>query len=471
MPRLYPLFADLSGLTVLVVGGGMVAERKVLALLETGADITVGAPRLTSGLAHLVKSGRITQVKDKYTPVWLDSAWLVIAATNKKLLNQAIARNCRERRLLINVVDDATLSSFHVPAIVRRGLLTVAISSAGQAPALARWVRAQLESVLDDSLTPLVALLDQWRGRIRQRFPQTSRRRQFYDAVITGPVAKLLQQNRPEQAQKVLQEQIKQSQKPRSGHVTLVGAGPGEAGLLTLNGLRALQQADVVIHDRLVDGSVLALARRDATFISVGKTPGKRCNTQTKINHLLRDQALDGHQVVRLKGGDSFIFGRGGEELEFLRYHGISFSVVPGITAASACAAYSGVPLTHREHAQSVRFVTAHCADSLDTLDWQALAKEKQTLAVYMGVAQLDTLHKQLIAHGRKPATPFALIENGATPKQRVVTGSLQNLPALAQAHAVTAPALLLLGEVASLATQLHWYGATPLSGECMRAA
>lgn len=472
MRQLYPLFADLANRPVLVVGGGAVAERKVNALLATGARITVGSPRLTTRLAALVHKQHIRQVIGSFTPAWLADTWLVIAATNDRQLNQHIARACTTRRLWVNVVDDASLCSFHVPALIRRGLLTIAISSAGQAPALARWVRAQLETVLDDALGPLSQLLADWRTRIRQRFTHTDQRRRFYDSVITGSVAHLLRNNQPHQARQALQNCLDQAVNS-TGHVTLVGAGPGEAGLLTLNGLRALQQADVIVHDRLVDGSVLALARRDAEFISVGKIPGKRCNSQAHINALLREQALAGRNVVRLKGGDPFIFGRGGEELQYLRKHNIAYSVVPGITAANACAAYSGVPLTHRDHAQSVRFVTAHCAASLDTLDWQALAQEKQTLAVYMGVSQLATLRDNLIKHGRKSTTPFALIENGATTKQRIVTGPLQTLPELAQANAIKAPTLLILGEVAELATQLGWYGTqTPASlQDCTNAA
>ncbi|KRG70203.1 uroporphyrin-III methyltransferase [Pseudoxanthomonas dokdonensis] len=245
--------------------------------------------------------------------------------------------------------------------------------------------------------------------------------------------------------------------------MTLVGAGSGDPGLLTLAALRTLQQADVVLHDRLVSEAVLQLVPRHVRRIEVGKSAGQHSMSQQAIHALMLQHARDGARVVRLKGGDAFVFGRGGEELEFLRQHGIAFDVVPGITAALACAAYAGIPLTHRDHAQSVRLVTAHCKDSLDTLDWQALAQERQTLAVYMGVAGLEDFRTRMLDAGRAAATPFALVENGSRPEQRVITGTLADLPGTARAYQVKSPALLLLGEVTALAESLHWFGSPPL--------
>lgn len=247
------------------------------------------------------------------------------------------------------------------------------------------------------------------------------------------------------------------------GGVALVGAGPGDPGLLTLHALRALEAAEVVLYDRLVGAGVLALANPDALLVEVGKSAGQHSMPQEDIHALMLEHARAGRRVVRLKGGDPFVFGRGGEELEVLRAHGIPYRVVPGITAAVACAAYAGIPLTHRDHAQSVRLLTAHCRDSVDTLDWDALAQERQTLAIYMGVAGLEALRERLLAAGRNPSTPFALVENGSRPEQRVVTGTLADLPDTARAHDVASPALLILGEVAGLAAQLHWFGAAPL--------
>jgi uroporphyrin-III C-methyltransferase/precorrin-2 dehydrogenase/sirohydrochlorin ferrochelatase len=248
-----------------------------------------------------------------------------------------------------------------------------------------------------------------------------------------------------------------------AGSVAVVGAGPGDAGLLTLNALRAMNEADVILHDRLVSDDVLRLGRRDAAYIEVGKSATGHSTRQEEIHALMLEHARAGKRVVRLKGGDPFVFGRGGEELEFLRAHDIPYEVVPGITAAVACAAYAGIPLTHRDHAQSVKLVTAHCKESFDTLDWQALAQERQTLAVYMGVAGLEGLRDRLVQHGRAASTPFALIENGTRREQRVLNGTLADLPETARFHQVRSPALLVLGEVAALADALHWFGAPPL--------
>jgi uroporphyrin-III C-methyltransferase/precorrin-2 dehydrogenase/sirohydrochlorin ferrochelatase len=256
----------------------------------------------------------------------------------------------------------------------------------------------------------------------------------------------------------------KEGSAPPAGSVVLVGAGPGDPGLVTLNALRAMNEADVILHDRLVSAEVLRLARRDALRIEVGKSAGRHSMSQDQINALMLEHARQGKRVVRLKGGDPFVFGRGGEELEFLRDHGVAFEVIPGITAAVACAAYAGIPLTHRDHAQSLRLVTAHCKDSLDTLDWSALAQDKQTLAVYMGVAGLERLRENLLVAGLSPQLPFALVENGSRPQQRVITGTLQSLPEDAHHHHVQSPALLILGEVAALADSLHWFGAAPLT-------
>jgi uroporphyrin-III C-methyltransferase/precorrin-2 dehydrogenase/sirohydrochlorin ferrochelatase len=451
--NLFPIFADLRDRRVLVVGGGAVAARKVAALMEAGAQVRVVAPELNARLAEWVETGCVVHVAAVFEPQQLDGSWLAIAATDDDVVNRAVAEAGEARRIWVNVVDDAETSGFHMPARIERGPLQVAISSGGGAPMLARHLRERLETEFDESLGALAELLARKRERIRARFPQLGERRDFFDRLLADPVP----------TEQAIDAALAIETLPRRGRVALVGAGPGDAGLLTLRALRLLNQADVILHDRLVSSDVLRLARRDAEFIEVGKESGHHHTTQERIHALMLEHARAGRRVVRLKGGDPFVFGRGGEELEFLRDHDIPFEVVPGITAALACAAYSGIPLTHREHAQSVRFVTAHAKDSLDTLDWRALAQERQTLAVYMGVAGLEEFRARLLAGGRADATPFALIENGSRPEQRVVLGTLAELPERARAESVRSPALLILGEVAALAERLHWFGAAPL--------
>jgi uroporphyrin-III C-methyltransferase/precorrin-2 dehydrogenase/sirohydrochlorin ferrochelatase len=457
--HLYPIFAALKGCLVLVVGGGDVAARKIAALLAAGARVRVGAPALGTQVEQLVAEARIEHFVGDFNERWLDEVWLAVAATNDQATNARVAAAAQSRRIFANVVDDAQLSSFHVPAVVDRSPLIVAISSGGAAPMLARWLRARLEILLDHALGPLAALLQRRRGAIRTRHRSLSARRRFYERLFAGNIWQTLRSGNASAAERELNRTLTAPTPPQNGSVALVGAGPGDPGLLTLRALRLLNEADVILHDHLVSAEILDLARRDAQRIEVGKQSGNHHVTQERIHALLLEHARAGRRVVRLKGGDPFVFGRGGEELEFLRAHDVPYEVVPGITAALACAAYAGVPLTHRDHAQSVRLVTAHCKESLDTLDWRALAAERQTLAIYMGVAQLETLRDRLIAHGRAASTPFALIENGTRPEQRVITGTLAELPKLQRQHDVRSPALLILGEVAALASKLAWFG------------
>lgn len=472
---LFPLFADLHGREVLVVGGGAVALRKAGALLEAGARVRLGAPELIPALAAWAAEGRIEHRPGRFVDEWLDGTWLAIAATDDAAVNRAVAEAGAARRIWVNVVDDVEASSFHVPARVERGPVQIAISSGGGAPMLARHLRETLETRYDESLGALAELLAAQRERIRARLPELGARRRFFDLLLAGPLQALLRQGRQAEAQRAFDSALADDAGRGAGRgsVALVGAGPGDPGLLTLRGLRVLNEADVILHDRLVSAEVLKLARRDAELIDVGKQaacaaielthPTDHQSTQQRIHALMLEHARAGKRVVRLKGGDPFVFGRGGEELETLREHGIDFEVVPGVTAALACAAYAGIPLTHREHAQSLRLVTAHLKDSAEPLDWRALALERQTLAVYMGVSGLDVLRDKLIEHGRAADTPFALIENGSRTNQRVVVGTLANLAERAAQHQVRSPALLIVGEVAALSERLHWFGRAPL--------
>ena len=467
-PVLFPLFLDLRGRRVLVVGGGEVAARKVAALLDSGADVTVVAPALVPALAALAKAHRLAHIPAAFAAEQLDGSWLAIAATNDDGVNRAVAAAAHARRVFINVVDDADLASAQLPARVQRGPLQVAISSGGASPMLARHLREQLETRLDDALGQLAGLLGELRGRIRMQLVDLGQRRAFFERVLAGPAQSLLRRGDAAAARRAVEAELAASRPQASvGRVALVGAGPGDPGLLTLRALRLLNEADVILHDRLVSDGVLALARRDAQRIDVGKrVGGDHDATQQHIHALLIQHARAGRRVVRLKGGDPFVFGRGGEELEALRGAGIDFEVVPGITAATACAAYAGIPLTHRAHAQSLHLLTAQARDGDADHDWRALAQPHQTLVFYMGVQGLARLRDKLITHGRAASTSVALVENGSRPQQRVVVGTLAQLPELATAHAVRAPALLVVGEVAALATRLHWFGAPPLAGE-----
>lgn len=464
---LFPLFADLRGRPVLVVGGGMVAERKAIALRDAGAELRIGAPVLTPALVDWVAQGLVTHLKGEFQPEWLDDVWLVTAATDHAEVNAAVADAAARRRIFANVVDDAALSSVQIPARVQRGPLQVAISSGGAAPMLARHLRERLESELDESLGALALLLQRLRPRITRRLPNLAARRRFFDNVLRGPVPALLRAGRPHHAARhLLRLLATPSERPQRGRVALVGAGPGDPGLLTLRGLRLLNQADVILHDRLVSPEVLALARRDAQRINVGKQADGPSMRQSAIHALMLEHAMAGKAVVRLKGGDAFVFGRGGEELQALRAHGIDYEVVPGITAALACGAYAGIPLTHRNHANSLRLLTAQAASGhASEHDWHDLARPGQTLAIYMGVAGLADFAERLIQHGGSPDTPTALIENGSRPEQRVVSAKLVDLPRLAEMHAIASPALLVVGDVAAYAETLHWFGAAPLQG------
>ncbi len=458
-----PIFVKAEGRRCLVVGGGQVGLRKTRQLLAAKADVTVLSPELCEALDDLVRDGRVRYRPGVFTPAALDGFLLVIAATADATVNAAVYAAASRRQMLVNVVDDPDHCSFITPAVVDRSPIVVAISSGGAAPVLARKIRAWLETTLPVRTGALAALARRFRDRVKAALGSLAERRRFWEGVFDGAVADHVYAGRDRDAERALEEQLARAATtgPPQGQVSLVGAGPGDPSLLTLRALQVMQEADVVLHDRLVAQPILDLARRDADFVSVGKAPGDHSHSQAAINDLLVRHARAGRRVVRLKGGDPFIFGRGGEELEALAAAGIDFQVVPGITAAAACAAYAGVPLTHRALSQSVRFVTAHCARSLDCLDWRALAADRQTLAFYMGVKQAGEVARQLMAHGRAPDTPFAIVENGTRPGQRVLTGTIAGLDATIRLKKVVSPSIIIVGEVAALATELGWYSPT----------
>ena len=476
--KLFPLFANLEGRSVLLVGGGAVAERKAALLVVANARVDIVAAALSTTLGEHARAGKVRHLARQFSAEQLDGRWLAIAATDDAALNAAVAAAAKSRHIFVNVVDDAELSSFHVPAIVDRSPLIVAISSGGSAPMLARLARERIEAYFDHTWGALADLLGQARARIRARFARVADRRKFYERVLRGPVVQLIHQRRHDDAAQALVAELGvaamdadqalpgdapfAATAPNVGTVTLVGAGPGDPGLLTLHALRAINEADVILHDRLVSDAVLDLARRDAERIDVGKIVGKHHTPQDSIHALMLSNAVAGKRVVRLKGGDPFVFGRGGEEIEFLRAHDIPYSIVPGITAAVACAAYAGIPLTHRDRAQVVRFATAHRKRSEGEPD--ALTAGGETLAIYMGVAEFASVRDKLYDEGISAGTPFAIIENGTRPEQRVVTGTLAELVECATAYKVHAPALLVVGEVAQFAEAHYWFGAAPVT-------
>ncbi|MDU5475544.1 MAG: siroheme synthase CysG [Pantoea sp.] len=451
----FPLFCRLQGKRCLLVGGGDVAERKARLLLAAGADLHVGALRFSPAFQQWADRGELALISGAFEDAWLDECWLVVAATDDDAVNQQVAQAAEARRIFCNLVDAPEQASAIMPSIIDRSPLMVAVSSGGRAPVLARLLREKIEAMLPQHLGQLASLAGTLRARVKQRFASMAQRRFFWERFFTSDrLAQTLANGDGARAAQLVDELFSEAL-PAQGEVTLVGAGPGDAGLLTLKGLQQIQQADVIVYDRLVSEEILSLVRRDAERIFVGKRAGHHCVPQEQINQLLLEQAQRGRRVVRLKGGDPFIFGRGGEELEALAAHHIPFSVVPGVTAASGCSAYSGIPLTHRDHAQSVRLVTGHLQQK-NKLEWEKLAAEQQTLVFYMGLSQAPHIQQQLMRHGMRGDMPAALIENGTSTRQRVVTGTLDRLSELAQQ--VESPSLIIIGSVVSLRDRLRWF-------------
>lgn len=458
----FPLFADLNDSPVLLIGGDEVAVRKARRLLQAGANLRVIAPALAPELAQWEQEKKLTWLGHGVTDELLTGHLLIVVADTEPHVRDRARRWANAHNILINVVDQQHASSAIVPAVVDRSPLVVAVSSGGNAPELARMVRSQIERLLPSHLGSLATLLGSFKLPIRNRFQGFPERRNFLRWALDGKVAKAVQEGQLSDAKALVKQALQGKDDHAVGHVSLVGAGPGEPELLTLRALHRIQTADTIVYDGLVDKRILDYARRDVLLIDVSKRPGEVRITQEGIHTLLAEHALKGEQVVRLKCGDPMIFGRGGEEVEWLRSQGIHYDVVPGITAASACASYAGFPLTQRGFAQSVRFVTGHCERSIDRLDWQALAQDRQTLAFYMSVGQLTHIEASLLRHGRNPETPVAIVENGTRVNQRVLVGKLSELTALAEQHQAQAPAILYVGEVAALAEQGSWF-ASPI--------
>lgn len=450
-----PIFCQLRDRDCLLVGGGDVAERKARLLLDAGARVTVNALAFSPQFHVWADSQMLSLVQTPFNPALLDTCWLTIAATDDEEVNQQVRDAAEARRIFCNVVDAPQQASFIMPSIIDRSPLMVAVSSGGTSPVLARLLREKLESILPLHLGQLAHYAGQLRSRVKKQFATVGERRRFWEKLFVNDRLAQSLANEDRQAVADTTEQLLTEPLDHRGEVVLVGAGPGDAGLLTLKGLQQIQQADVVVYDRLVSDDIMNLVRRDADRIFVGKRAGYHCVPQEEINQILLREAQNGRRVVRLKGGDPFIFGRGGEELETLCNAGIPFSVVPGITAASGCSAYSGIPLTHRDFAQGVRLITGHLKTGGE-LDWENLAIEKQTLVFYMGLNQASAIRENLIAHGMAADMPAAIVENGTVISQKVVAGTLDQLDVLAQQMA--SPALIIVGRVVSLRNKLNWF-------------
>ena len=453
-----PLFHKLQGGRVLVVGGGEIALRKARLLADAGGVLRVVAPDVDGQLAALAREGGGEVLVRGYQAADLVGCRLVIAATDDPGLNAQVSADAQALSLPVNVVDAPALCTVIFPAIVDRSPLVIAVSSGGDAPVLARLIRAKLEAWIPAAYGELAGLAARFRHKVKALYPDVNQRRGFWETVFQGPIAERQLAGQGAEAERLLQAMVEGAPVQQGGEVYLVGAGPGDPDLLTFRALRLMQQADVVLYDRLVAPAIIEMCRRDAERIYVGKRRAEHAVPQDQINRLLVDLAQQGKRVLRLKGGDPFIFGRGGEEIEELAEHGIPFQVVPGITAASGCSAYGGIPLTHRDYAQSVRFVTGHLKDGTSNLPWIDLVAPAQTLVFYMGLVGLPTICAELIRHGRAASTPAALVQQGTTRNQRVFTGTLADLPGLVAQHEVHAPTLVIVGEVVQLREKLAWF-------------
>ncbi len=447
-----PLSIELTDSVVLIVGGGDIALRKATLIAKAGASIVVVAPNVNSALVSLatevVYSNYHSNHLDHYSPK------LVISATDNAELNALVSTDCRKRNLLINAVDQPQDSDIIFPALVERGDLTIAISSSGSSPVLARYWRTKIDAIIPSSLAILVSFLRSKRDEIKQHLSSINDRRRFWERFLDRPQA--LNANSSNQLQAIFSRELNDYVRPE-GQVYLIGAGPGDPDLLTFKAIRLLQQADVVLYDRLVAKPIVEMARRDAEFIYVGKRKNEHVVPQQDINELLVQHAKLGKTVARLKGGDPYIFGRGAEEIETLCDENISFVVVPGITAASGCASYAGIPLTHRDYAQSVRFITGHLKDNSIDLNWASLRDPTQTLVFYMGLGGLSIITSKLIVNGRVPSTPIALVENGTTDEQRVFIGTLDNIIEGTRKFKLKSPTLIIVGDVVLAQPKLRW--------------
>lgn len=459
-----PLFVNLKDKPCLLVGGGEVAFRKLSLLLRASAAVTVIAPEIHPSIQRELGAS-VIHLNKRFHPADLDGFFLVIAATDDPLVNRSVFEAAEARNILVNVVDCPDLCRFIFPALIDRSPVIVAVSTGGASPVLARALRAQLEQSLPQRLGQLARFADAKRQEVKHHIKDSALRRRFWERLLSGPLRELVMSSQDEAAESTFRDALAgelSGGRPK-GLVSLVGAGPGDPELLTLKALRLLQEADYIVHDRLVSDAILDLSRRDATRIDVGKESSRHTLPQSEINALLAKLALEGHTVVRLKGGDPFLFGRGGEEIETLMQQGLSFQVVPGISAANGCAAYAGIPLTHRDHAHSVLFVTGHFKEGGGSdVNWRELIAPNRTVVIYMGLQAMPAIRQELLKSGVDPELPVALVEEGTLNAQRVVVSTLEGLEEAARSAAIRPPALIIIGTVVQLREKLEWFNSSP---------
>ena len=493
----FPLFFKLEDRKILIVGGGDVALRKADLLSRAGACITVLAPNICDELQALLSSSKHALIYENYNKSYMSGARVIIAATDDEALNHQIHADATDLNIPVNVVDTPHLCDFIFPAIVDRNPIVIGISSNGKAPVLARLLRARLETLIPQGYGKLAKLAGEFRTEVKAKIPTLTGRRQFWERAFEGKVSELMFAGNETQAAAQLQADLDTTAAKLAsansgspaiepnhtehstdittdlssldtaaqthttvpiGEVYIVGAGPGDPELLTFKALRLMQQADIVYYDALVSPQVLDLCRRDADKVFVGKKRNNHAVAQLGINELLVNSAKEGRRVVRLKGGDPFIFGRGGEEIESLRAHGVPYQVVPGITAANAAASYAGIPLTHRDHSQSVRFVTGFLKAGAPNSNFKSFLDTDETVVFYMGLHSLPRLTEGLIDAGRSENTPIAIVSNASMPNQQVLTGTLATIVELQEKNQLPTPALLIMGDVVALHHDLAWY-------------
>ena len=455
----FPLFLKLKQQNCLVIGAGEIAARKIDLLARAGALITVIADEISPTVANMQEAHQLIIKEKKFEAADVDRFRLVVSATNNQDTNRLVADTASKLNIPVNVVDNPALCSFIFPAIIDRSPIIAAVSSGGASPVLARLLRAKIESIIPPAFGQLAHLAEKYRGLVKKQITEPSQRRIFWEDVLQGGIAELVFSGKKQEAEDQLKTRIANTETTANiGEVYLVGAGPGDPDLLTFRALRLMQQADVVVYDRLVSAEILDLTRRDSEKIYVGKQRQNHSLPQDSINELLASLAKQGKRVVRLKGGDPFIFGRGGEEIETLLQQNINFQVVPGITAASGCATYAGIPLTHRDHAQSCTFVTGHLKDGSIDLNWKQLSAPNQTIVFYMGLSGLERICQSLINNGCSKEHPIAIIQQGTTSNQRVFTGTLDTLPQSIADKGIKAPTLIIVGTVVTLHDKLNWF-------------